>query len=85
MSIGQHTTIEDMPKTPRQLSLVKFEPLQAPGGFRRKYPFRRGIAYLFIGEIPNMPGHFVVVNPKTGKIYSGYYLENFVELEENEL
>lgn len=70
---------------PRQLSLVKFEPLLAPGSLRRKYPFRRGIAYLFVGEIPNMPGHCVVVNRKTGKIYSGYHIENFVELEEDEL
>lgn len=74
-----------MSKMPRKLSLVKFEPSPTPVSFHRKYPFRRGVAYIFLGEISNMPGHCVVVNRKTGKIYSGYHTENFVELEENEL
>lgn len=74
-----------MSKLPRDLSLVKFEPSQTSDSFHRKYPFRRGIVYIFVGEIPNMPGHCVVVNRKTGKIYSGYHIENFVELEEDEL
>ena len=85
MSLVQHAAIEIMSKMPRKLSLVKFEPTQTPGSFHRKYPFRRGIAYIFVGEIPNMPGHCVVVNPKTEKMYSGYHIENFVELKEDEL
>lgn len=32
-----------------------------------------------------MPGHCVVANHKTGKILSGYHLENFKELKPSEV
>lgn len=77
--------IEAMYKMPRQLSLVKFTPPKQSGTSRQRYPFRRGVTYLFFGEIPNMPGHCVVVDRRTGRIFSGYHIENFVELDENEI
>jgi hypothetical protein len=50
----------------------------------KKYPFTEKGVYLFFGEIPNMPGHCVVADHRTGQIYSGYHTENFVELDEDE-
>jgi hypothetical protein len=73
-----------MPRVPRKLSLVKFERRRLPRGSRRKYPFRAGAAYVFFGEIPNMPGHCVVADHRSGQIYSGHHTDNFVELAEEE-
>jgi hypothetical protein len=66
------------------LSLVKFRAPRLPRGSRRKYPFRAGAAYVFFGEIPNMPGHCVVADYRSGQIHSGYHTDNFVELREEE-
>jgi len=40
--------------------------------------------FLFLGEIPNMKEHCVVVGFKTGKIYVGYHTERFEEIPEDE-
>jgi hypothetical protein len=75
-----------MAKIPRKLSLVKFDHSRVPpGGYRRRYPFRTGMTYVFIGEIPNMPGHCVVADYQAGKIYSGYHTGHFVELKSHEV
>ena len=68
-------------KKPRQYSLVKFNFYQLP----KKYPFTKNGVYVFLGEIVNMPGHCIVIDHKTGKIYSGYHTENFVECSESQL
>ncbi len=44
-----------------------------------KYPFKKGKSYLFLGEIENMKGHCAVADLKTGRIYTGYHIENFTE------
>jgi hypothetical protein len=72
-------------KIPRKLSLVRFDAEQLPRDVRIKYPFTRDGVYVFLGEIPNMPGHSVVADHRTGWIYSGYHTENFVELTEDEV
>ena len=33
--------------------------------------------FIYLGEIPNMPGHCVVAGHESGKIYSGYHIDNF--------
>jgi hypothetical protein len=72
-------------KHPRISSLVKFAPpTRRKGSGVSRYPFRRNSAYIFFGEIPNMPGHCVVGDPKTGRLFAGYHIENFVELSESE-
>lgn len=38
--------------------------------------------FIFFGEIPNMPGHCVVSSHESGKLYSGYDIENFQEIQE---
>ena len=67
---------------PRERSLVRFaEPSSA---LRGKYPFKRDVTYLFIGEIANMPGHCVVADLKSGRLISGYHTANFRELTDDE-
>jgi hypothetical protein len=51
---------------------------------RRKLPFKPAKAYLFLGEIPNMPGHCVVADIKTGRLLTGYHTSNFVEVPDDE-
>ena len=70
--------------TPRQYSLVKFDFDSMPTEWHDKYPFEPGQAYIYFGEFPNMPGHCVVAHHGTGRIFSGYHTENFVELPEDE-
>ena len=73
-----------VPETPRFLSLVRFRHDDLPAEYLSKYPFVRDRACVFIGEIPNMPGHCVVAGHVTGQIHSGYHTENFREIPEDE-
>ena len=73
-----------MPKVPRKLSLVRFDPQGLTAETKAKYPFKADAPLVFFGEIPNMPDHCVVADHKTGQIYSGYHTFNFVELGEDE-
>ena len=73
-----------MAKIPRKLSLVRFDAASLPRGFCGKYPFRASRAYVFLGEIPNMPGHCVVADTQSGRIFSGYHTEQFIEIPADE-
>jgi len=42
-------------------------------------------SFIYLGEIPNMPGHCVVAGNWTGRIYSGYHIENFRVATEEEV
>lgn len=72
-----------MPKSPRKLSLVVFEPPHITA--KTKYPFRPNQLLVFLGEIPNMRGHCIVADTQTGKIHSGFHIENFREASEEEI
>ena len=48
------------------------------------YPFKNGEMLLWLGGIPQMPGHCVVVN-KNGKVLWGYHTDNFVEPDEDDI
>ena len=74
-----------MPKMPKPLSLVKFVFGDIPKNYHDKYPFLEGQVCIFHGEIPNMPGHCVVSDRKTGKLFSCYHTENFIELDPDEV
>ena len=63
---------------------MRFEPGTLDQASLAKYPFEPNGTYIFFGEIPNMPGHCVVADQKTGQLYSGYHIENFVEIPEEE-
>ena len=66
--------------TPRQYSLVRYT-----GPVGTGHPLVRGQSYIYLGEIPNMPGHVVVFAHQTGRIFSGYHIDNFVEMTEDEV
>lgn len=68
----------------RPLSLVKFDFSSVTPLYRKVYSFKENDRYIFLGEIPNMPGHCVVIEYNKGKIYSGYHTSNFIELSEEE-
>lgn len=40
--------------------------------------------YVYIGEIPNMRGHALILNDETGK-YTILHIENFVEIPEDDV
>lgn len=63
-------------KIPRKMSIVK----------QRDYiGIEDDSLFIFLGEIKNMRGHCVVVGYKTGKTYSGFHIENFFEVSEDEV
>jgi hypothetical protein len=70
-------------KQPRKLSLVKFDYDSIPTELHKHYPFVKGKAYLFLGEIPNMPGHCALAE-SNGKVMFGYHTDEFIELTEDE-
>jgi hypothetical protein len=73
--------------TPRVNAWVVFDFSTLPNEYHSSYPFREGINYIFMGEIPNMPGHCIILDPHTGrgKFHTGYHTENFREAREDEL
>ena len=71
------------PKIPRQYSLVRFQFELLETKDHALYPFVPDGVYVFFGDIANMGGHCVVADHKSGRIYSGYHTEWFVELTED--
>jgi hypothetical protein len=71
-------------RVPRQYSLVRFRFDQLEAKLHANYPFTTDGVYVFFGEIPNMPGHCVVADHRTGRIYSGYHTEHFAEIPKDE-
>lgn len=74
-----------MQTIPRQYSLVRFLYDSIPKKYHSQYPFTQKGAYIFFGEIPNMPGHCIVADRITGQLFCGYHIENFAELSEDEI
>ena len=74
----------DQPVVPRQYALVRFQFELLPAEDHGLYPFTPGEAYVFFGDIPNMPGHCVVADHKSGRLFSGYHTEWFAELSEED-
>jgi hypothetical protein len=70
---------------PRPLSLVRFDASSLPTMLAADYPFQAGASYIFFGEIPNMPGHCVVAEQQSGRLYAGFHTEHFIELTEDEV
>lgn len=82
------------PETPpRVMSMCKLRPELVEG--YRPAGFEAEDRFIYMGEIVNMLGHGVFilqyfVGPHTkykfaGKVYSGYHIESFVELTEEEM
>ncbi len=70
---------------PRSLSIVTFigraDTLQP--NLRRKMSAEKH--YVFLGEIPNMPGHCIVLHLTTGRALSPYHTCDFIEVEHADL
>jgi hypothetical protein len=41
--------------------------------------------FVFLGEIPNMLGHCVIIGQSTRKTYIGFHIEVFEEIPEDEV
>ena len=82
---GQREVTMTEPDVPRQFSMVRFCFDRLPVEYHEKYPFSPAGLCIFFGEIPNMPGHCVVADHRTGRVYSGYHTENFAELADDEV
>jgi hypothetical protein len=76
-----------MKNTPRQYSLVKIEPKHKKWLEENASDtiLLKEKTFVFLGEIPNMPEHCIIAGQESGKIYSGYDIENFVELSSEEV
>ena len=47
-------------------------------------PLAQESTFVYLGEIPNMKGHCLVAGHKSGRVVSGYHIEDFEEIDENE-
>jgi len=61
---------------------VVFDPPEDQRKFYYSTPLGAGKEYLFLGEIKNMPGHGIFIDPRTRQTLYGYHVENFYFLME---
>ena len=72
------------PKYPRQYAFVKLSEWAQEHDEDHRYTNLLGPGpYTFFGEIPNMPGHCIVMN-SIKNFAVGMHTDNFVELTEDE-
>lgn len=72
--------------TPRPLSLVRFDFDSLDKQYHHHFPFTPTDTFIFLGEIPNMPGHCVVASKgNPAEIHACYHTGNFIELTEEEV
>lgn len=70
----------------RQYALIKLtEDFKEAMANDKAHPIMQEDVFIYFGEIPNMLCHCVVAGHKSGKVFSGYHIENFQELTEEEL
>ena len=62
-----------------QLPLVRLDPNAPENGpdYQQYNVFDPKKTYLCLGEIAQMPGHVVILDYRTGQIFSGYHTERF--------
>ena len=73
-------------KKMRQYALVKLtENFKKSMENKKEHPIMQEDVFIYFGEIPNMLGHCVVSGHKSGKVFSGYHIDNFRELTVEEL
>jgi len=66
-------------KIPRQYSLVK---LSVPKDIIEYYANFVNKTFCYLGEIPNMQGHAILIDIYSKEIHIGMHIENFKELAE---
>ncbi|HEX2591346.1 MAG TPA: hypothetical protein VHL34_07610 [Rhizomicrobium sp.] len=67
------------------MSLVRLTDRWAKDSTAKKLPFIADMPLVFLGAIPNKPGHGVFIGHKRGRVYSGHHISKFVELSEDEV
>jgi hypothetical protein len=70
---------------PRDGSLVRLRSQRSASVNERVHHLKAGVTYVYLGAIPNMPGHCVVADAETGQLFTGYHIENFEEIPEDEV
>ena len=86
MMAGSHEVRWDVaPDTtiPRPYSICEFNPpdeCEEQYPLNNQYPLNANHTYIYLSEIPNMPGHCVVLDSATGELHNGYRIDNFVEI-----
>ena len=87
-----------MARLPRPFAFVKFTKEMKKWNndrARGKYPnngfndyeneLRSNRGLIFLGEIKNMKGHGIFLGYATGRIYSGYHIDCFEEMKDDEV
>jgi len=74
-----------MSKPLRKLSLVRLRKKWASTPSAQELPFLNDMPLVYLDEIPNMPEHGVFAGHRSGRLYSGYHIAQFVELAESEV
>jgi len=64
--------------------LVKFDFDDMPKKYHHLYKKFKNKVFVLLCEIEQMPGHCVICEMKTGKIYCAYHTENFIKLTDDE-
>lgn len=82
------------PKIPQQYSFVKFDfsvldhmDKQYHAEFNRIFwdeERQKPKNFIFFGDIPNMPGHCIIADHKTGKFEFCFHTDYFIELTDDE-
>ena len=68
----------------RQFSLVKYNYDSFPEEWKDKNPNTyENFVFCYLGDIPNMPGHSICQDIKTGRPYV-FHIEDIIELTEDE-
>ncbi len=67
----------------RQYALVELtEEFRKAMDGQKDHPLMKEKTFVFFGEIPNMPGHCVVSGHESGRVFSGYDIDSFQEIQE---
>jgi hypothetical protein len=87
-------SIDDLPDddgpelpAPRQYALVRLVDWfkeQLVEHESKDSPLLAEDVFVYLGEIPNMPGHCVVAGHHTGRIVSGFHIDDFEEVPSDE-
>ena len=64
----------------RPLALVRLKRKWAKLPAHQTQPFANDMPLIYLGEIPNMPEHGVFAGHRSGRVYSGYHIEQFEEV-----
>ena len=63
-------------------SIIKYD--YKPHKDEGEMPFNTSKFYIYLGEIPNMLGHCIIMDYNTKEIYTGIHIDMFREATENE-